>query len=266
MVAEPRRWQWKTRGNRCTRTGRRRPWTKRRANTRKSTWTRRRSNTWRSTWTEIKYVVDYEVREGSAVQNGVCWSAQYWTTWQLRRWRGEMARVGFWYENLLHYGSDGRCDSADKSWRPRWIIWSRAIESHWRADFGFQHAILFLGCDVQGKGVTGDTNRACWTWYWSMDAFSRRYDRRDEMTQMGSPPLILSYSCGDQMENVLDKLRDFDAILHRYAVTSGTEFQDSIVRAVLTKTCPEPLRTHLQVDASTFRNAQNLKSAIREYL
>lgn len=65
------------------------------------------------------------------------------------------------------------------------------------------------------------------------------------------------------MTDVLEKLAELDALVHR-GNTTAEQLSDGILRAVLIKAIPEPLKNHLQVNSSTFVTYDMMRRATRD--
>eukprot|EP00969_Alexandrium_andersonii_P097242 4292080-Alexandrium_andersonii.AAC.1 len=64
---------------------------------------------------------------------------------------------------------------------------------------------------------------------------------------------VLSFDFGTQLETVMDRLMEYEALIHRYEEEIEPELlADDIRKAVLIRGVPEPLRTHLQMNLGLY--------------
>ena len=110
-------------------------------------------------------------------------------------------------------------------------------------------------CTVEvGNGVEG----------WRV--LSARYDRRDTTSTTGLLQAILGFEISDDLERIPDKLAEFELMVQRYNMTSGETLSGQVEKATILRTLPEPLKSHLLVNAQRFTNGAEVRTAVRDYL
>ena len=95
---------------------------------------------------------------------------------------------------------------------------------------------------------------------------SARYDRRDTTSTTGLLQAILGFEMSDDLERIPDKLAEFELMVQRYNMTSGETFSGQVEKATILRTLPEPLKSHLLVNAQRFTNGAEVRTAVRDYL
>ncbi|CAE8655839.1 unnamed protein product, partial [Polarella glacialis] len=74
------------------------------------------------------------------------------------------------------------------------------------------------------------------------------FERKDEISAAGLLQAILSFSFDCELGSVMAKLAEFDVLVQAYDSQSSPDgLPDSVKRAVVVKSLPEPLRTQLQL-------------------
>ena len=82
---------------------------------------------------------------------------------------------------------------------------------------------------------------------------------------MGMLQAVLGFKCSGTVDTVLDQLSSFDVLVQKFEAVSSHPLAEEVKMAILAKSVPEPLRSHLMVQASQYKTTQQLRSAIREY-
>ena len=95
---------------------------------------------------------------------------------------------------------------------------------------------------------------------------SARYDRRDTTSTTGLLQAILGFEMSDDLERIPDKLAEFELMVQRYNMTSGETLSGQVEKATILRTLPEPLKSHLLVNAQRFTNGAEVRTAVRDYL
>ena len=70
----------------------------------------------------------------------------------------------------------------------------------------------------------------------------------------------------DDLERIPDKLAEFELMVQRYNMTSGETLSGQVEKATILRTLPEPLKSHLLVNAQRFTNGAEVRTAVRDYL
>ena len=95
---------------------------------------------------------------------------------------------------------------------------------------------------------------------------SARFDRRDSTSTTGLLQAILGFEMSDDLEHIPDKLAEFELMTQRYNMTSGETLSGQVEKATILRTLPEPLKSHLLVNAQRFTNGAEVRTAVRDYL
>ena len=71
---------------------------------------------------------------------------------------------------------------------------------------------------------------------------------------------LLGFTLSSSLDQVPDRLAEFEAWTMRYEAEPNVDsLSDSIKKAVLERTCPEPLKTHLQMNLQTYQSYNSIK-------
>ena len=79
------------------------------------------------------------------------------------------------------------------------------------------------------------------------------------MSSMSMLQALLVFSFGSSVDQVPDRLVEFEALIIRYALS------DAIKKAVLVHGCPEPLKTYLQMNVQTYQSYSSIRNAVQSY-
>ena len=92
-----------------------------------------------------------------------------------------------------------------------------------------------------------------------------RYGQKDMMSRMSMLQALLVFSFGSSVDQVPDKLVEFEALIIWYEAEPNVDaLSDAIKKAVLVRGCPEPLKTHLQMNLQTYVSYGSIRNAVRE--
>ena len=93
------------------------------------------------------------------------------------------------------------------------------------------------------------------------------YGTPDQEGSTGLFVQIMTYKFGSKIEDVEDRLNEFLELVRRYDEANGTDpVPDQVKKACIISNTPEPLKTHLQLNAAKLRNFNALRVATEDYL
>ena len=158
---------------------------------------------------------------------------------------------------------------ASGTWLNRLSRWETAVDEEEIPEQFREHSravyyILAMLC--KGRALTIIRTVPEGNGFESWRRLCRRYDRQDDVTQMGLLQRILNFSCGDSVTSVMDKMAELDDMCHRYQRMTGEDITDTIMKAILIKAVPDPIRTHVRVNASVLNTYEAMRNAVREYI
>ena len=85
------------------------------------------------------------------------------------------------------------------------------------------------------------------------------------MSSMSMLQALLVFSFGSSVDQVQDRLVEFEALIMRYEAEPNVDaLSDAIKKAVLVRGCPEPLKTHLQMNLQAKTNME-IRSCTGEF-
>ena len=77
--------------------------------------------------------------------------------------------------------------------------------------------------------------------------------KKDMMSSMFMLQALLVFSFGSSVDHVPDRLVKFEALIMRYEAGPNLDaLGDAIKKAVLVRGCPEPHKTHMQMNLQTY--------------
>ena len=86
------------------------------------------------------------------------------------------------------------------------------------------------------------------------------------MSSMSMLQALLGFTRGSSLDQVPDRLTEFEAWTMRYEAEPNVDsLSDSIKKAVLERGCPEPLKTHLQMNLQTYQTYKSIRSVVQSY-
>ena len=93
------------------------------------------------------------------------------------------------------------------------------------------------------------------------------YGTSDHEGSTGLFVQIMTYKFGSRIEDVEDRLNEFVELVRRYDEANGTDpVPDQVKKACIISNTPEPLKTHLQLNASRLGTFDTLRVATEDYL
>ena len=94
-----------------------------------------------------------------------------------------------------------------------------------------------------------------------------RCGQKDMMSSMSMLlQALLVFSFGSSVDQVPDRLVEFEALIMRYEAEPNVDpLSDAIKKAVLVRGCPEPLKTHLQMNLQTYVSYGSIRNAVQSY-
>ena len=96
---------------------------------------------------------------------------------------------------------------------------------------------------------------------------SRTYGSADKEGTTGLFVLIMTFSFGERIDQVEERLNEFVELAQRYdSVNDLDPVPDMVKKATLVSNTPEPLRTHLQLHASKMRDFDEARVMCEDYL
>jgi len=104
--------------------------------------------------------------------------------------------------------------------------------------------------------------------YEALRRIAYKYGKRDSKNATGLLTQLLGYKFGDKLEDVEDKILDFCQLVKDAdkASPTGTAITDEIKKTLLINGVPEPLRTHLQLNAHAILDFQAAQEQIEDYI
>ena len=86
------------------------------------------------------------------------------------------------------------------------------------------------------------------------------------MSSVSMLQAILVFSFGSSVDQVPDRLAEFEALTMRYGAEPNEDaLSDAIKKAVLVRSCPEPLKTHLQMNLQAYQGYSSIRNAVQSY-
>jgi len=92
------------------------------------------------------------------------------------------------------------------------------------------------------------------------------FDQQDTQSVMGLLQAVLGFPAVRDLESLRDKLAELELLMQRYESLAGRELADEVKRAVLSKIVPEPLKSHLQVNAASIASFEKMRETVCEYV
>ena len=87
------------------------------------------------------------------------------------------------------------------------------------------------------------------------------------MSGMSMLQALLVFSFGSSVDQVPDRLVEFEALIMRYEAEPNVDaLSDAIKKAALVWGCPEPLKTHLQMNLQTYVSYGSIRKAVQSYI
>ena len=87
------------------------------------------------------------------------------------------------------------------------------------------------------------------------------------MSSMSMLQALLVFSLSSSVDQVPDRLAEFEALTMRYEAEPNVDaLSDAIKKAVLVWRCPEPLKTHLQMNLQTYHSYNSIRDAVQSYI
>ena len=133
-----------------------------------------------------------------------------------------------------------------------------------RARSGTLYYLLVLLCSGKAQVILRSIEVGNGLEGWRV--LSARYDRRDTTSTTVLLQANLGFEMSDDLERIPDKLAEFELMIQRYNMTSGETLSGKVEKATILRTLPEPLKSHLLVNAQQFNNGAEVRTAVRDYL
>jgi hypothetical protein len=95
---------------------------------------------------------------------------------------------------------------------------------------------------------------------------NKRYHRQNADNTFELLRVLMNFSCGNDVRSVENKHAEFDSLVHEYDERATDILSDEVIRGILMRVVPEPLKSHVRVCSSSFTSSRNVRRAIAEFV